>query len=289
MLKPQLVSKFLIKNVRKHGNPIGVDVNTWFHGLKLEKRKRILVTGLMYQMAPYISKITDLTAKIEGSAKESLFGLATHLPVSLIVKPEKEDVVRFNKILVSIYLLLKNSGVDFGYDPKLDFYSGILLHDFGLDEEFEKYATSVSEKLRSEGVREIITVDPHTTYAFSKLYPEDFKVKNYLELVNVRDLKGEVTIHDPCYYARYLDFYERPREVLRKAGIECVEVRNSKRMTYCCGAPVESISPKLSLEVAKIRYSELKGGRIVTMCPLCLARLKRFGDVYDIAEILSGG
>ncbi len=289
MLKPHLISKFLIKNIRKHGNPIGVPVNTWFHGLKVEKHRRILVTGLMYQIAPYISKITDLTAKIEGSAKESILSLATRLPTYLIVKPEKEDVKRFNKILVNIYLLLKNSGVDFGYDPNLDFYSGILLHDLGLDEEFEKYVTSISDKLRSEGIREIITVDPHTTYALSKLYPEEFKVKSYLELIDVRGLKGKVTIHDPCYYARYLDFYERPREVLRKAGIECSEVRNSKKMTYCCGAPIESVSPKLSLEIAKIRYSELRGERIVTMCPLCLARLKKFGEVYDIAEILSGG
>ncbi len=299
LLKPDVISKVMIKNLKKCGNPIGLknyEINKWWDGLKVGKHCRILFTGMMYQLAPYIIEIAERLYRIENSFLENFFHVLVHLPPSLtkvFIKPKSQDVSRFNTILVNIYRMLSKSGVDFGYNPKLDFYSGILLYDLGLDDVFEEHARKVSKKLVDAGVKEVITVDPHTTYALSELYPEytgvEFKVKSYLELVRGKT-RENVTIHDPCYYARYLDFYDQPRDLLRSAGAECVEVRNSKKMTYCCGAPIESITPKLSYEIAKIRYSELSetGCKIVTMCPLCLARLKTFGEVYDISEVLSG-
>ena len=296
LLKPNEISKVMIKNLKKFGNPIGLkndEINNWWSGLKVRKHRRILFTGMMYQLAPYIIDIAERLYKIENSILENFFHVLAHLPAKVFIKPNPQDVSRFNTILVNIYRMLSKSGVEFGYSPELDFYSGILLYDLGLDDVFEEHARKVSKKLVDAGVREVITVDPHTTYALSELYPEyteiEFKVKSYLELVRGKT-RENVTIHDPCYYARYLDFYDQPRDLLRSAGAECVEVRNSKKMTYCCGAPIESITPKLSYEIAKIRYSELSetGCKIVTMCPLCLARLKTFGEVFDISEVLGG-
>lgn len=302
MLNPSVISKMIVKNINKYGNPIGLgsrEINNWWKGLDIKCGKgRILFTGMMYQLTPYITKITERFYNFENTAFESFIPMlntlptfSTNLAVKLFVKPERGDLGRFSAILKKIYLLLSKSGIKFYYNPKLDFYSGILLYDLGLDHYFEEYARKVTKELERNGVTEIITVDPHTTYALKELYPKyaeaDFKVKIYLELIR-GEASGSLTLHDPCYYARYLDFYDQPRELLGSAGAEYVDVRNSKGMTYCCGAPIEGLTPKLSCEIAKIRFSELSetGCKIVTMCPLCLARLKCYGDVYDIAEIL---
>jgi len=302
LYKPENISRMLIKNLKKFGNPIGInnqEINTWWEGLNIKRKGgKLLFTGMMYQLTPYIVKITERLYSFENTPLESLTSsnLMPGSVVKILSKPDKADLQRFNEILVNIYSILSKSDIEFYYHPKLDFYSGILLYDMGLDNTFEEHARKVAEELEKDGVREIVTVDPHTTYALKKLYPEytgaEFEVFSYLELVNVSKAKakGCVTLHDPCYYARYLDIHDQPRDLLRSSGIECIDVRNSGKVTYCCGAPVESLSPKLSKEIAKIRFSELKevGCEIVTFCPLCLANLKSFGDIKDIAEVLGG-
>ena len=298
MYKPGMVSKILVKNMKKFKNPIGVnnwELNSWWRVLNVKKSgRRLLFTGMMYQLAPYIAAITDKLYSFENTFFESLISTVSFVPslTKVFFKPIEADLQRFNRILLNIYSILLKS-VEFCYNPKIDFYSGILLYDLGLDDIFERHARNVVETLEKNGVKEIITIDPHTTYALKELYPEyvgvEYEVFNYLEIARAgfKD-EGCVTLHDPCYYARYLDIYDQPREILSSAGFECMDVRNSKKMTYCCGAPIESLSPKLAKEIAKIRFSELKetGCKIVTLCPLCLVSLKSFGNVYDIAEVL---
>jgi Fe-S oxidoreductase len=301
LYRPESISRILIKNLKKFGNPVGIsnqEINSWWRGFDIKRRgNKLLFTGMMYQLSPYIAKITERLYRLENTPLETLasYSMPSSL-TKLFSKPDRADLKRFNEILTNICSILLKSDVEFYYDPKLDFYSGILLYDVGLDDAFKEHAKKVAEELEKCGVRELVTVDPHTTYALKKLYPEfagvEFEVFSYLELVDVSGAKVKrcIALHDPCYYARYLDFHDRPRELLRSAGIEVVDVRNSGKMTYCCGAPIEGLSPKLSKEIAKIRFAELKetGCEIVTMCPLCLANLKFFGDVKDIAEVLGG-
>ncbi len=290
----------MAKNLRMTGTPLGLSshkVNTWWHGLEIKKEGgALLFTGLLYQLTPYIVQVTKRLYGLENTPLEGLVSASGILPSYMIggfLKPKSADIEQFNSIIRKISLILSKSGVDFSYNPELDFYSGALLYDLGCDEAFEEHARYVAGKLEKRGIKRLITIDPHTTYTMKVLYPEyagaEFQVINYLDLIQPK-AKGdaEVTIHDPCYYARYLDIYDQPREVLKALGMHCVDVKNSKKMTYCCGAPIESISPKLSKEIARVRFTELKetGCEVVTMCPLCLANLKDFGDVKDISEVI---
>jgi Fe-S oxidoreductase len=139
-------------------------------------------------------------------------------------------------------------------------------------------------------------VDPHTTYALKILYPEHtgvtFDVKAYFELVNFRSENGRsrVTLHDPCFYGRYLELSDAPRSALERLDVECVETRNTGTFTNCCGGPAESISPSLSREVMERRVEELKttGAPIVAMCPICLGNLKKSGaQVEDLSSVIA--
>ncbi|MCX5891907.1 MAG: (Fe-S)-binding protein, partial [Deltaproteobacteria bacterium] len=147
------------------------------------------------------------------------------------------------------------------------------------------------------GVKKIITVDPHTTYALKELYPkytgETFEVQPYFSLLRLSKAgggngRGPVTIHDPCFYGRYLKLSEGPRQVLSSLGLEYVEVRNCGEFTSCCGGPAESVSPALNREILDRRVAELRasGAPVVTMCPICLANLLKAGlPAEDLASL----
>jgi Fe-S oxidoreductase len=128
------------------------------------------------------------------------------------------------------------------------------------------------------------------------LYPKytgaSFDVHTYFELLNLSSNNGlrRVTLHDPCFYGRYLELSDVPAKLLSGMGVECVPVRNSGLYTNCCGGPAESISPKLSQTVVARRIDELRttDAPMVAMCPICLGNLRKAGaDVEDLATLIA--
>ncbi len=305
MYSPRDIIEVIAGNVRKTRSPFAIPrsmVNTWWKKETLRSEgDALLFTGLMYQFIPYIEKSTSYLEKYEDTKLASLVRFAKYQPkrlsgIGLALMTPGEKKKQANEILRNIAKVLTRSDVDFYYKPKLDFYSGILLYDLGDQESFVEHAKFVSGKLKRAGVKKIITVDPHTTYALKVLYPkytgESFEVKAYFELVNFSSSNGggQVTLHDPCFYGRYLELSDAPRRALEKLGVKCVEVRNSGTFTNCCGGPAESISPSLSKEVMERRVEELRttGAPIVAMCPICLGNLRKSGaEVEDLSAVIA--
>ncbi len=293
------MAKIMSNNMKNTRNPLGLpssQINTWWERWKTNvshEGDTMLFTGLLYQLTPYIDKLVDYLYKFENTFLEKITRFIPRSPLKIFLRPQKE-MEYFNGIVRKIADVLIKSGIDFCYKPDLDFYSGILLYDMGDDEGFAEHASFVAKKLKEKGIRKLITIDPHTTYVLRELYPEyanaEFEVKSYLEILDFKSKKenGTITLHDPCYYGRYLEISDEPRRILESLGIECKDIRNSRKLTSCCGGPIESISPKLTKEVAESRYNELSktGCKIATMCPICLGNLRKFGEVKDISEII---
>ncbi len=294
MYNPKDIVELIAANVRKTRNPFGVSnsvINTWWKGVSLSRQgDAMLFTGLMYQSIPYIEKTTAWLARYEDTslARHIRYsGMAPAFLKSVALKflASGKDKRKFNGILTSVQQVLAKSQTDFFYRPELDFYSGILLHDLGDSEGFRRHAAFVAKALRKGGVKKLITVDPHTTYAMKVLYPqvtgEGFEVRTWFELASITDRKGagRVTVHDPCFYGRYLGLSALPYTIFDKLGFECVRVRNSGEFTNCCGGPAESVSPTLTNEVLGRRVEELKaaGAPVIAMCPICLGNLLRAG------------
>ena len=305
MYKPKDIIELIANNVRKTRNPFGAAdsmINDWWNGTSMHREgDAMLFTGLMYQLVPYIEKTTRYLERYEDSYLANYVRFGKYMPKFLVrlafrFLASKEDKKKFNGILKSIVEILLKSKVDFCYRPELDYYSGILLYDLGDIDGFISHARFVANTLKENGINKLITVDPHTTYALKVLYPkytgETFEVKTYFELLNLRGENGtkQVTLHDPCFYGRYLELSEVPVKVLENLGIECVAVRNSGQFTNCCGGPAESISPKLSTEVLSRRVEELKatGAPIVAMCPICMGALMKGGvEVEDLSTLIA--
>ncbi|MCS7126199.1 MAG: (Fe-S)-binding protein [Aigarchaeota archaeon] len=305
------ILRIIVENVIRVGMPIPVSrrvVFKWAEGLGLKKNSEtILFTGTLYQLVPYITSIVGRLESIEKSKLSSLlmsFGAKlSGIADRLLVRTPRGEIERQYEVLRRIVALLKKTDTRFGYLYEDDMYSGALLYDMGLDNYFREHAEKVYDRLKDLGVETLITVDPHTTYIMKEVYREvlprySLKVKNYLEVLSSSDLtpyriiRKDVTIHDPCYYARYLKIVEEPRKLLRSGGINIIEANRVRELTFCCGGPIESISPTLSRSVALMRMDELSTSckNIVVMCPICYANLSRVKavdtNVDDISNYL---
>jgi Fe-S oxidoreductase len=209
-----------------------------------------------------------------------------------------------NQVLRDIAGLLRDAGVKFGYLYEEELYAGALVHDEGMDEVFGNHARRVAERLKEQGVRRLITVDPHTTNMLRQVYPRyvkdfDIEVKSYLEVLAqahpeaTEPVNGEVVVHDSCVYARYEKMVDQPRELLRAAGLAVRDPELSGKSTHCCGGPLESLFPAEAHRISGIRVDQLEaeGKNVVTMCPICWVNLsKAAGDrlvINDIANTLA--
>jgi len=305
MFHPYDIIEILANNVKQTKSPFGIPkfmANRWWKKENLPKTgEYMLITGLMYQFTPFIDKSTGYLEAFEDTKWANYLKYARYLPgyvpgMGLALITSLKEQKKAGKALKDITGLLGQSGINFGYDPDLDNYSGILLYDLGDQEGFVAHASYVAEKLKKAKVHRIITVDPHTTYALKVLVPKytgyRFEVSPYFELL---DLKGEkkelqVTLHDPCFYGRYLKASKTPVNLLSKMGIKTSDIRNNGEFTSCCGGPAESISPKLSHGIMEKRVEELAapGKPIVAMCPICLGNLKKSGaEVEDLSALLA--
>jgi len=234
MYNPKDIIDLIADNVKKTKSPFGIPkfmANTWWKDLTIPaKGDALLFTGLMYQFVPYIEKSTRYLEQFEDTPWADYVRYAKYVPnylagMGLALLTPATEKKRFNVMLQNIVKILTKSKVDFFYQPELDNYSGILLYDLGDQESFVRHAEFVAAKLKKAGVKTLITVDPHTTYALKVLYPkytgQSFDVKTYFELVNFTSKNGNrrVTLHDPCFYGRYLELSDVPTKVLANLGI----------------------------------------------------------------------
>lgn len=281
----------------------------WARGLNLPVGGHtVLYTGQMYQLIPYIEQLVKWEQRLGDSPLGKLAGLgrkANRLVnvTSVLAHPSSAERAEYEKVPVNVVHLLRQAGVSFGYLYADDLYSGALTHDLGADEAVAIQARRVQAAFARHGVREVITIDPHTTTMLRTVYPKilkgyDVRVRSYLEVLAERNMTPraqagtEVALHESCVYARFENVVEQPRSLLDAAGITVRVPEFNGERTWCCGGPVESLYPDKALANATKRVGQLRevAGEGVTMCPLCFVNLsKAAGDTMrfqDISHVL---
>ena len=297
--------KIISENIARSGNPLSMgnkDGTAWAESLRLPGVGRtILYTGGEYQMASRIHSLVEMLKKVkfEDTALSAFSGLQAatgKLGINLTgvytrIARGRSDT--YNQILKMAAINLQRLGVEFSYLPD-ELYSGALLYEFGLFDEFARQALKVVKQFKEAGVSSIIALTPHSAEIFEEIYPQfvsgfDFEVIPYVCMVEEALSKSRVelslpnplsvTIHDPCHLARSLEVTEEPRRVLGSIhNLELREATASKQETVCCGAPAETIYPELSELLACRRAEELSrtgAEAAVMMCPFCYASLSK--------------
>ena len=317
------VFRIISTNIAKWGNPLGLkksDCASWARGLQLPtKGKTILYTGCEYQMTAYIQSLVEVLKRVKF--KDTLFsafsGLQTaggKIGVGLMkayTRATSRESEHYNRLLRMAALTLRKLGIDFAYlDGEL--YSGALLYEYGLFDDFERQAKRVVNQFKEAGVKRIIALTPHSAEILPQVYPKfvsdfDFEVIPYVSSVaEALNKLGTglslpkpltLTLHDPCHLARSLKVTEEPREVLRAiTNLDLREVTSNRELTNCCGAPCETIFPELSELIASRRVEELSATgaeATVTLCPFCYSNLAKGLDltgkklrIVDFIEIV---
>ncbi len=301
-LPKEYILPIFAQNIVKRRSVLPIPVRStveWTEGLKIKRGgETVLYTGSMYQLIPYAKAVTkrmesmklpetEYTEKVLpfGKYVNSLLNVTPFMFLGMVSEQERRY---FNGCLRNVARLLMSVGVDFGYLYEDDMYAGALAYDQGLDIAFEKHAKRVFKRLKNLGVKQIITVDPHTTevflHAYKKFIPDfDIEVKSYIQVLaeanfkGVSDLKVKLVIHDSCVYARYLGIIDEPRKILQNVKVKIAEPKLSGEQTHCCGGPIESLFPEKACEIARNRVDDLASlGRFcVTMCPVCLMNLRQ--------------
>ena len=105
------------------------------------------------------------------------------------------------------------------------------------------------EVMNSYNIKRIVTTCPHSFNTLKNEYKGlggDYEVQHHTEFIMellskkklkiTKNIKGKkVTYHDP-YLGRGINVYDIPRELISFLGVELVEMKRSRRMSFCCGA-----------------------------------------------------
>ena len=296
------VANMIVSTTRRYHDPLGLNrkLSGWADGFSFsESSPFLLYTGNMYQIMPYSKKLSEMSKRM-GSRGTAMLGKVISRYPSLIRTTgtfySREMVLRMDSYLRYIAELLREAGMEFRYMGDREPYPGTFLYDLGYEEEFREYANEVTEMFRKMGIKEIITVDPHTYDLLKNQYPVyvknfDFKVTHYLDYMKklkFKKVEKQVTMHEACHFSLREDPYNVPVDLVRSFSNLVLPTRSGKR-TMCCGGPNEMIYPGLSDKISAERIRNLKetgSDRIITACPICYANLSSEKSVVDISQFL---
>ncbi|MGG1677356.1 (Fe-S)-binding protein [Neobacillus sp. NRS-1170] len=221
---------------------------------------------------------------------------------------------RSQKIALSFAKLLNEAGVKFTILGNKEKNSGDTARRLGNEFLFQELATKNIEEFQKNGVKKIITTDPHAYNIFKNEYPDfglEAEVYHHTEvlarlikegrLVPKNEVNETITFHDSCYLGRYNEVYDPPREILKSIpGVKLIEMERSRETGMCCGAGgglmwmEEDTGSRIN--VARTEQALATNSTTISSgCPYCLTMLsdgtkakevEEKVKTMDIAEIL---
>ena len=223
---------------------------------------------------------------------------------------------RAKKITRSFVEILNQVNVDFGVLGTEESASGDTAKRAGNEFLFQMQAMMNIEIMNSYNIKKIVTTCPHDFNTLKNEYKSlggDYEVLHHTEFIheliktkrlsispNLNGLK--ITYHDPCYLGRGNGIFDIPRTLLKDAGFNILEMKRSKKSSFCCGAggaqmfkEPEKGGKDINIERAEEAIN-LNISVIATSCPFCNTMLtdgvknKNKEDqieVLDIVEIIS--
>ena len=317
---------FLADNIISKQNILGINKEQsarWAQHLDLpRKAEMVFFAGCGYQYSVQLEALTSLIRQMDKSV------VGAELPMRFASFQKKLGINlpgMYGRVLSrgtateappleAAIKVLRKLGIEPGYLAEEEPCCGAPLYQAGLHQKFTDNALQAYQKLKSAGVKQVVSIVPYCTNTLQRLFPQyiddfDLEVKQFLEIVTEslsshelrfpREVK--VTYHDPCQMVRHLSLVDEPRRILRAIkGIELVEPEWTKeKWSTCCGGGggFEAVFPELSQVPAVNRTSELleTGAEIIlTHCPGCVLQLKeglrelkaKGVEVLDIAQVI---
>ena len=222
---------------------------------------------------------------------------------------------RAKKITRAFVKILNVADVNFGVLGIEESSSGDAAKRAGNEFLFQMQAMMNIEILNSYNIENIVTTCPHSYNTLKNEYKGlggNYYVQHHTEFIFrliqegkiklSKSLKGKkITYHDPCYLGRANNIYDPPRELIKSLGVELIEMKRSKRLSFCCGAGGAQMfkePEKGNVDININRTEEALGldpDIIATGCPFCNTMMtdgvksldEGVVEVKDIAELIA--
>ena len=222
---------------------------------------------------------------------------------------------RAKKITRAFVKIMNKANVNFGVLGSEESSSGDAAKRAGNEFLFQMQAMMNIEVMNSYNIKRIVTTCPHSFNTLKNEYKGlggNYEVQHHTEFIMdllseeklkiTKNIKGKkVTYHDPCYLGRANNVYDIPRELIRFLGVELVEMKRSRRMSFCCGAGGSQMfkEPENGSQDININRTEealsINPDIIATGCPFCNTMMtdgvksvnEGAAEVKDIAELIA--
>jgi Fe-S oxidoreductase len=198
--------------------------------------------------------------------------------------------------------VLKAAGVDFACLATEELCNGDSARRLGNEYLYQTMAQMCIEGFKGYEVRKVITNCPHCFNTIKNEFPQfdgRFEVIHAAELVRQLIASGRLTVppefkkktvyHDSCYYGRFNDVYDEPREVLAKTGAPTEEIARHKHFGMCCGAGggrmwIEE-DPDKRVNLLRTDQALEKSPEVIAVsCPFCMTMLSDGIKAKDLED-----
>src|SRR3989454_2587217 len=274
---------------------------------------------LVQEAARFPSELTRTFKGMEtqsnpwGIGAEKRFAWAEGLDIpTLADKPDAEYLYyvgcagsfddRNKKRTQAFARLLKKAGVDFACLGTEELCNGETARRLGNEYLYQSMAQGLVETLNGHQVRKIITNCPHCFNTIRNEFPQfdgRYEVVHAAELVQQLLAAGRLRVpagfgkrtvyHDSCYYGRFNEIYDEPREGLGKSGAELAEMQRHKHFGMCCGAGggrmwIEE-DPDKRVNLLRTDQALATNPEVIAVsCPFCMTMLSDGIKAKDLED-----
>jgi Fe-S oxidoreductase len=279
---------------------------------------------LVQEEARFPSELTRVFKGMEtqsnpwGIGAEKRFDWADGLDIpTLADKPDAEYLYyvgcagafddRNKKTTQAFARILQKGGIDFACLAGEEPCNGDSARRLGNEYLYQAMAQMCVETFNGYGVKKVIVNCPHCFNTIKNELPQfdgTYEVIHAAELVRDLIAKGRLQVpaefdkrvayHDSCYYGRFNDVYDEPREVLTKSGATLEEMKRHKHFGMCCGAGggrmwIEEDADRRVNLLRTDQALETNPEVIAVSCPFCMTMLSdgiKAKDLEDRVETL---
>lgn len=293
--------------------------------MELKRYKALTLGEIPPEAATAVTNIRN-NGNPWGVSQDDRFNWADGLDVPVIEAGKKVDYLYYvgcagsydssnQQVVKDTIELMHKAGVSFAVMGKTEKCNGDPIRRFGDEYSFFEVAIENIANMNQYDFDQVVTHCPHCLHTIGKEYAKfddgDFDTIHHTELLAdllkkgklkpLKEVKEDVTFHDPCYLGRHHGEYNAPRSILEAIpGLRFTEMKKNKDKALCCGMGGGNMWYEVHegnelVDNRLVHVGETKAAKLATSCSFCMinfnsgkGKVKETEnlEVEDVATIL---